>query len=94
MATPEQLDAFIQQLERHDYSFDFSDDGSVWRRGVAERNAINAVLKAHPELTPVHAAYYTYWWHDIDGNRDWPARKVQRDAAIAEFRNSMKEVTA
>ena len=83
------LDAFIQQLENHDYSFGFSDDGNVRRAGVAQRDAINAVLKGHPELTPVHAAYYTYWWDAIHG--DWKARKVARDAKIAAFRNSLME---
>ena len=32
-------------LKSHDWSFDYSDDYSVWKRGMAERQAINQEQK-------------------------------------------------
>jgi len=32
-------------LQSHDWHFDYSDDYSVWKRGMAERSAINQEQK-------------------------------------------------
>lgn len=41
----------VDLMKAHDWHFDFTDDGAVWRRGSEERKAILAALKPlRPEL--------------------------------------------
>ena len=42
-------------LAFHDWSYEYSDDHSAWKRGVRERDAINAEQKRliHEGLVPV-----------------------------------------
>ena len=42
---PEAMDDYIAKLKRHDWSYDYSDDHSVWQKGVAERDAIRNLQK-------------------------------------------------
>ena len=39
------LTALEGLLARHDWHYEYSDDHSAWRRGVRERDAINAEQK-------------------------------------------------
>ena len=39
------LEEFEQMVNRHDLTYDYSDDGAVWRRGVASENAIKEAAK-------------------------------------------------
>lgn len=41
-----QVAPIVDLLKTHDWTYDFSDDGSVWRRGQAQREAIIEALKA------------------------------------------------
>lgn len=42
------LQAFEKLVEDHDLTYDYSDDASVWRRGVAQRDAIKEMAKQLP----------------------------------------------
>lgn len=44
----DKLKQFEDMVDRHDLTFDYSDDISVWRRGIAERDAIRAAAKELP----------------------------------------------
>lgn len=39
---------FDEMVRGHDVTFEYSDDGSVWRRGQAQRDAIKALAKELP----------------------------------------------
>lgn len=54
-------DEYIWALSVHDWDYDYSDDQRAWRRGLAERQALNA---AQPKLDPD----FTLW------NEHAPAR--------------------
>lgn len=63
----ELVSAFIELLDKHDYSFEFSDDSRVYRRGLAQENAIKERVAKHPNtLTPIFNAYRAYWYIDQD----------------------------
>lgn len=63
----ELIDAFIELLDHFDYSFDYSDDISVYRKGIAQHTAINERMMKHPSaLTPIYNAYRHYWWEGHD----------------------------
>jgi hypothetical protein len=51
------LSDFYNALEAHDWYFDYSDDHSVWKRGVAARDALVAASKESPEHTALFKAY-------------------------------------
>ena len=62
------MENLIKLLRNHDWYFEYSDDHKVWKRGVAQRAAINAEAKrlGRPEL--VEQAFEEYkagdlaWW--------------------------------
>lgn len=63
----ELIDSFVELLNRHDYSYDYSDDSNVYRRGLTQKKAIEERIKAHPAaLQPVYDAYNHYWWKHHD----------------------------
>ena len=39
---------FKQMVRRHDLTYDYSDDGSVWHRGAASENAIRDMARQFP----------------------------------------------
>ena len=53
--TKQQHDAFKWLLDRHDYYYDYSDDQTVWRRGVEESKRIKAIADSHPHYLSMHA---------------------------------------
>lgn len=40
--------AFVQKVNRHDVTFAYSDDNSVWRRGQGEKDEIDFLAKQLP----------------------------------------------
>ena len=42
------LKEFEDMVNRHDLTYDYSDDGSVWRAGLASENRIKAAAKLLP----------------------------------------------
>lgn len=40
-----------------DWTFEFSDDHSVWKRGTAEREKLCQLATLHPELTSIFEAF-------------------------------------
>ncbi len=61
MATDSQLkdaeEALRAELKRHDWYFDYSDDGAAWRRGRDHRNKIDAMFKSYKEKVGAAAAH-------------------------------------
>lgn len=45
MPTPEQLALYQQRLRTHDWSFEYSDDHSVWQRGRAALGELQQLQK-------------------------------------------------
>jgi len=39
---------FEEMVNRHDLTYDYSDDGSVWRAGLASENRIKEAAKQFP----------------------------------------------
>jgi hypothetical protein len=51
------LESFERMIKEHDYYFDYSDDGNVWRKGRDEREAIEKYTKEHPECKAIWDAF-------------------------------------
>ena len=51
MATEEELkaseDVLRAELKRHDWYYDYSDDGNTWRRGNEHRKKIDSMFSAY-----------------------------------------------
>jgi hypothetical protein len=47
-------------MQHHDWTFEYSDDHSVWRRGCEQRDALRAVLKTHPEYKEMYDEYRAF----------------------------------
>ena len=52
--------AFCRRCATHDWTYEYSDDGSVYHRGRDERNALLVAVKQTPELQPIYDAWATY----------------------------------
>jgi len=51
------LEQYINALKWHDWDYDFSDDHSVWQRGVKQSNVI---YEAQRELDPDFSVWNKY----------------------------------
>ena len=59
-------------LKAFDWTYNFSDDGGVYRAGVEQNNHLDAVMKYCRELDEDRAntLYYKHsFWHNEDGSR-------------------------
>lgn len=52
----------IRNIRKHDISFEYSDDGSVWHRGRNELGALQSAEKNNPELKGMFDLYSTWYW--------------------------------
>lgn len=52
-----EFDQFRDMVLSHDFFYDYSDDNSVWRRGEAQRKAIEECAAKHGGL------YQTFWMY-------------------------------
>jgi hypothetical protein len=51
---------FYRLCAEHDWTYEFSDDGSVWRRGLSQRRVLVAAYTADPSLLPIFNSWVTY----------------------------------
>ena len=56
------LDAYKQKLAAHDWTFEWSDDHSVWQRGRVE---LAELRRLQPDLDPDFAIWNTYAPSDL-----------------------------
>lgn len=57
MPAPEQLQAYRDALRSHDWSFEYSDDHSVWQRG---RVALGEIQHLQQQLDPEFKTWNEY----------------------------------
>ena len=89
MPTIEEFDAYVILLGQHDWTFDYSDDHSVWRRGKdSERNLLNTA-NGKPLLMSAYKAFINYTFTHPDVS--WPDRLVKRANAISALRQQILE---
>jgi hypothetical protein len=56
----DQFDAYVKALKGHDWYYDYSDDGAVYRAGLAKSMELQAVMKTMPQLAPAYWAFTVY----------------------------------
>lgn len=44
----DKIEEFTKLVDQHDLTYDYSDDGAVWRRGCAQKDAIRALAQELP----------------------------------------------
>lgn len=86
MTTLAELDTYVQKLNSHDWTYDYSDDMSVYRKGKASEATIEAGAKADPVLQAVYNAYT----NARRGSTPWTERKLIRDAIVEGLRTDLK----
>jgi len=76
-ATLPSLNQFWRMLRNHDWTFDYSDDHSIWRRGTAELSAIREVVEAGgEEYKKLFDEYSAYAWRK-DNSIEQPKRPAR-----------------
>ena len=55
--TVAEFQEYINKLNRHDWFYDYSDDHSVWRSGLASAKEIMNQSKEHPIYDKAYKAY-------------------------------------
>ena len=85
MTTLAELDAYIEQLNNHDWSYEYSDDHKVWSLGLANRKALEMEAQRDSTLAAAHAAYCNWYAKGCDA-----LEKVFRDAVIGGLRHDLK----
>ena len=88
MKTVAEFDSYVAQLANHDWTFDYSDDGSVWRRGNEQKKVLMAVTNKHPIALAAYTAFSNYHFDQVE--KDWKVRKVTRDALLERLRQQIR----
>lgn len=78
------LNQFWKVLRNHDWTFEYSDDHGVWRRGSAELSNIRSIVnEGGEEYKKLFEAYSEYAWRKDDSivepTRPHPTKKQQLD---------------
>lgn len=82
------LNEFWNMLHNHDWSYNYSDDHSVWRRGEAQIGEIRAIVEAGgEEYKKLFNEYSEYAWR-----KDNSIKQPVRPERTKEDRNSDREV--
>jgi len=83
MPTLEQFDAYVKDLNQHDWSYEMSDDYSVWTRGRDARRVLKAKAQANPVFISSFSAYEKA---NIGFSTD---AQVKRNAFIYDLRKTL-----
>lgn len=87
--TSTQLEDFIGRLERHDWTYEFSDDGRVWRNGMENQKALEAEARTDTVLAQAMEAVQAK--HFGDGN--YADRVLRCAEQLNAIRDSLKDPT-
>ena len=61
---------FYRLLQRHDWSYNYSDDHRMWTKGRDEANMIEHILKGNshdPKFRSLYDEYRSWFW-DVTGD--------------------------
>jgi hypothetical protein len=75
------FDAFVMRLATHDWYYDHSDDGSVWRRGHSNHQQLVQVAKGHPTLQHAFDAF--------NKNAHFGMPDEERDSIVSTLRQDL-----
>ena len=84
MTTLAEFDAYIAQLNQHDWSHEYSDDHRVWSRGMDSLRKLEAGAMSNEYFKKALDAYATWY------QRGGAIEKILRDAVIADMRHAIK----
>jgi hypothetical protein len=84
--TPQDFDKFNQDLNNHDWFYDYSDDGNVWRRGSEVREHLMRTAESDPVLQSLYDLHYSAVYNVRSGFTGEGLTPEQLIAAVAELR--------
>jgi hypothetical protein len=64
------FDAYIQELDRHDWTFEYSDDHSVWKKGYANQDRLYGLTRISPRYAAAFKAYGDYYFNRNNMTRE------------------------
>lgn len=85
MTTLAELDAYVEQLNKHDWTYEYSDDHRVYQKGLAKQRELEANASGNQLLSSAYVAYLT-WYSSGAGALE----KIFRDAVIGGLRKDLK----
>lgn len=79
MPTIDEFNSYVQRLANHDWTYDYSDDHSVWRRGQQVRDGLIADARKHPEFQQAFNAWSNYIFPKKEdySAEGWASRKLE-----------------
>lgn len=89
MTTAAELEDFIWKLERHDWRYEYSDDGRVWRAGVNAQRELEAIAKTDSMLAQAMLAVQVKYC----GQGNYADRVLRCAEQLNAIRDSLKEPT-
>lgn len=89
MTTAAELEDFIYKLERHDWHYEYSDDGRVWRAGVNAQRELEAIAKTDSILAQAMLAIQVKYC----GQGNYADRVLRCADQLNTIRDSLKEPT-
>ena len=63
----EAFEAYTKRLKNHDWFYEYSDDGSVWRAGNQAQKNLIADARAYPLLSALFTEYSTWIFNGRKG---------------------------
>ena len=90
MTTLAELDEFVRNCDAHDWTYEFSDDGAMYRRGQSQRMALNSKAKTDAVLMAAFNAYLNYHFPKVASSAAWPEKKLVFDVILEALRSDLK----
>lgn len=84
MPTIEEFNAYIIKLAHHDWYYDYSDDGRVYRAGKAGLEYLQSQVKKHPIYKDAFNVWTAYIYKELSA--------ASRDSQINSIRELIPEV--
>lgn len=82
------FDEYVTALKRHDWSYGFTDDHSVWRRAQNEDDRLRKIARSDP----LYQKAFNIWaGYENGGTADKTKAKEHANALLDQIRDSIPE---
>lgn len=64
--TAQDLQDYYDKLEHHDWTFEYTEDYNVWRRGRTQLDTLHGLAAKHPDFDQLFRTYADHIWRGAE----------------------------
>ena len=90
MITIQEFEDYLDKLEYHDWYYEYSDDGEVWRKGQAARQQLKAIAATDPVYCEMYQACHALQFREDISPGSYDRARAVYVALITELRQQFE----